>query len=145
MSHLKSINKIPFKELLICGSRVYETQKIIEYKDIEPIVIANGIKPRIWLTVLVENGDSFALVDDSRAKHESVICNVTTSNVEIYVDDHFILKGTRSRTERFHIHHLDLRSLGFSVYGSDESGLYANGVSLNSISARGGRCLIKLG
>ncbi|OTW24809.1 hypothetical protein BA744_14785 [Vibrio parahaemolyticus] len=145
MNNLVPINKIPFKELILCGGRVYGTQKIIEYKEIEPIVIANGIKPRIWLTVMLENGDSFYLVEDSRPNHESVICNVTTSNVEIYIDSHFILKGTRSRQDRFHVHHLDLRTLGYNIYGSDDSGLFANGISLSSISAVGGQCLIKLG
>ncbi len=145
MSHLSIVNKIPFSELLFCGSRVFETQKLIECKGIEPIIIGNGIKPRIWLNVFLENGDTFYLVEDSRPKHESVTCNVTTSNVEIYVDDHFILKGTKSRADRFHIHHLDLRTLGFHVFGSDDSGLFVNGMSFSSISARNCNCLIKLG
>jgi len=144
MSHLKLVNRIPFSEIMFCGSRVYETGKLIECKGIEPLVIANGIKPRIWLTVFLENGDTFFLVDDSKPKHESVKVDISLNSVDITVDGHRILSGRKTKNDSFTVDHLDLRSLGLHVYGDNES-IYVSGMQISSTTTKNCGCLISLG
>ncbi|WP_423807221.1 hypothetical protein OUO06_09430 [Photobacterium damselae] len=143
MSHLSLVNRIPFTEIIFCGSRVYETGKLIQSKGIEPLVISNGIKPRIWLTVFLENGDTFFLVEDSKPKHESVLVNISINSVSIKVDDHIILAGRKTSIDSFCIDHCDLRTLGFNVYG-DNNALYVQGNEMTGMTARGCGCLIGL-
>lgn len=144
MSHLTLINKIPFTEIFFCGNRIYETGKLIVQRGIEPIIIANGIKPRIWLTVFLENGDTFSLVEDSKSKHESITVDMSPSHVIIYNNNDLIFRGMKTSTDSFHVDLLDLRSLGITVFG-DSDALNVNGMRLASSVIKGCGSLVSLG
>ncbi len=144
MKHLSLVNRIPFTEIIFCGNRVYETGKLIQHRGIEPLVISNGIKPRIWLTVFLENGDTFFLVEDSKPKHNSVSVDISINSVSINIDDHLILAGRKTSNDSFCVDHCDLRKLGFNVYG-DNSSLHVQGAQISASTVKNCGCLIELG
>ncbi|MCD9515528.1 hypothetical protein [Photobacterium carnosum] len=136
-------NKIEFKEVIFCGNRIYETGKLIIFKEIEVIVLANGIKPRIWLSVFLENGDNFYIVEDSKPKHDSVNIDLKVNSIVIKFDSEIVFRGRKTSCDKFEVDLCDLRGVGLDVYG-DEHVLMVGGMSLSRSTVKNCGCLISL-
>lgn len=108
--------------LNICSNVLIGAGAIVKIGELEPILIGEGLNfPAIWLKARTNEGDWVSVVERSISLNSQVrVINVLgTCTTEITTDETIILKARQQGAECF-IDQLDLRPLGFNMYGSSQ-------------------------
>ena len=127
------VEYIPFNEIVLCSNRLISVKKLVDDKGFIPILIGEDKKtkrPLIWLNAKTKDG-VIQLIDKSRPLINVIDLNDYSNDNQIDVilnnqgDKHIILQ-IENLDNIPSITKLDLRTLGYNIYG-DENGLQIGG------------------
>ena len=130
----------PFDEIILCGNTLLYVEKIIDDKGFIPLFIGEDKKskrPQIWLNAKTKDG-VIQLLEKNRPLINLIELNEYTNENQIDVilnnagEKHIILQ-IENIGEIPTITKLDLRTIGYNVYG-DENTLHIGGSEMTNNS-----------
>lgn len=127
----------PYSFLNVCSNRLYGGAKIMAVGDAFPILIGSGFKPQIWLRAVrtPHSKELVSLVESSISKHPMVRVEEIGRQIVVKVNGATVLRVEQTGSDQALVTELDLRLLGFNVYGGMNSLVVGgNNFSNNSIS-----------
>lgn len=112
---------IPFGELIICSNHLISVKVPIEFKNNIPLLIGKGDVPLIWLSAPItkEEKDWRKIVIKNKPmdKKITVIPSEAHKSITIKAGDKTIIQVIRHSDEKAEVIMLDLKPLGFNIYG----------------------------
>lgn len=112
---------IPFGELIICSNHLINVKVPIEFKNNIPLLIGKGDVPLIWLSAPItkEGEDWREIVIKNKSMDEkiTVISSEENKLITIKADNYTIIQVIKHSDEKAEVIMLDLRPLGFNIYG----------------------------
>lgn len=119
-----------FKVLKICSNTLNNCNKIFVLKNgEEPLIIKNGDQPLITLKNFTNKSNKFNnIVENSISKNTNIIITQIDNYIKIYIKQTniIIIKIKKNDKDMATIDELDLRPLGFNIYGDNKT-LHAGG------------------
>lgn len=130
---------VPYSLLSVCGNRLYGGALIMAVGGDLPILIGAGFKPQIWLRAVRSPGnkDLVSLVESSISKNPLVTVEEIGRQIVVKVKGATVLRVEQTGDSQALVTEMDLRVLGFNVYGGMNS-LTVGGSSFSSNSLNGG-------
>ncbi len=127
-------NFIPYDKLIICDNELIYCKALIKHKDFYPILIGKGIYPKIWI---YSKYRKYTIIKNVPIVEQS-ISRIRELKLDIDSDKHIIsIKniGSENNTilrmsyfeDLVNIDTIDLRPIGYDIYGTTEKGLTAGG------------------
>jgi hypothetical protein len=134
---------IPYKKLTICSNSLIDGGFLLSMGDILPLVIGKGEKPQIWLQALLnsEKKEFISIVEASISKHPAVSIIDASGMLTIKVQNIKILSISDYNENSAEVDLIDLRPIGFNIYG-DSKKLVIGNSTFSSNSMSGGGVLI---
>lgn len=120
---------IPYQHLTICSNQLIGGGNLIAIGEILPLLVGRGEEnPKVWLqTPNQPNGKSYIpLVTASVATHPNINIVTNDQSLTISIFGTIIIHISQINSESAIIDHLDLRQVGFNIYG-DSNSLVAGG------------------
>jgi hypothetical protein len=136
----------PFSLLNVCGNKLFGGAKILMVGDVFPVLIGRGSKPQIWLRAIESPFDKkfVSLVEASISQHNLVRVEEYSRQIAVKVQGATVLRVEQTGEDQALVSELDLRPLGFNVYGN-VSELHAGGMVFSGSSFSGGGVLVSFG
>ncbi|MDH0571548.1 hypothetical protein N7668_09825 [Pseudomonas fulva] len=115
--------------LEVISNKIVSGAQLFSVGQVLPLLIGKGAKPQIWLSALqAPNTNSFIeLVEASISKHPWVRVEESDGRFLVKLQGATILSIRQIDADQATVDALDMRPLGFSVYG-DASGLHMGNV-----------------
>lgn len=138
---------IPYESLNFCSNLLQNCKFLISIGDRLPILISSGDSPSIWLSMIVDPKKKHYqdLVIASESKHPFIKVNSSKDNeITIYAKGQLILKVIAENRNSASIQQIDLRRVGFNIFG-DENSLSVGGNTFSSNTFRNVETMIGLG
>jgi len=126
---------IPFEELILCSNHLINVKVPIEFENKIPLLIGKGDLPFIWLSAPISKDKKAwkELIVKNKSMDEkiSVIPSPENKLITIKVNKLTIIQVIKQSDNKAEVIFLDLRPIGFNVYGD------ANNLSIvnSSLSA----------
>ncbi|MCF5232423.1 MULTISPECIES: hypothetical protein [unclassified Pseudomonas] len=113
----------PYSLLSVCGNKLYGGALIMAVGGSFPILIGAGFKPQIWLRAVRFPGskDLVSLVESSISKNPLVTVEEIGRQIVVKVKGGTVLRVEQTGDSQALVTEMDLRSLGFNVYGGMNS------------------------
>lgn len=110
---------VPYGTLSLCSNKLLGGTKIIAVKNVLPLLIGKGAKPQIWLQALQspQSKKYILLVDSSISRHPLVRVEEVGRQLIVKINGGTVLKVEQTGDDQAMVTELDLRSIGFNVYG----------------------------
>jgi hypothetical protein len=123
----------PYKKVNFCTNILLGETLLIALGDVLPVLVGSGTKPQIWIQALQSpQGKKFiTLVDASISLHPKVRVEEADGKVRVTVEGKTVLLVEQKSEAELTIHSIDLRPVGFNVYG-DSSGLHSGGITFKN-------------
>jgi len=140
-------NYVPYESLNFCSNSLQNCRFLISIGDKLPILIGSGDSPLIWLSMIVDPNKKHYqdLVVASESRHPFVKVDASKDNeITIYAKGQLILKVVAENRNSASIQQIDLRSVGFTIFG-DENSLSVGGNTFSSNTFRNVETMIGLG
>lgn len=130
-------NYVPYTRLVLCNNELINCRYIIEHKGFHPILIGKGVYPKVWLysqqpvqLCIVENSISkFPIVkvdiDDEKKRLTIRMFNYVGVKDDIILDIQYMDNSAR-------VEILDLRPIGYNIYGDSHQLFAANNLFVNT-------------
>lgn len=136
----------PYEQLTFCSNRLIGGGHLIQIGDKLPLLIGQGEIPQVWLQAPADSsGNQFALlVSASVAAHQAVSVTAEDGVLRIYAGGHLVLQVRPIGVQQAEVELLDLRPIGFNIYG-DKSSLNAGGMQMASNTVGGGGTFLAFG
>lgn len=113
---------IPFGELIICSNHLINVKVLIEFKNNIPLLIGKGDVPLIWLSAPItkEGKDWREIVIKNKPMDEkiTIIHSEANKSITIKDGDKTIIQVIKHSDEKAEVIMLDLKPLGFNIYGN---------------------------
>ena len=128
------------RELNVCSNRIIGGGSIIGIDSFAPLLIGNGQVPAIWLYVRIDKSNWTAVIKESESFHPKVLVtkNVKEREIIIKIENIIVLQARMTSDKICEIETIDLRPIGFNIYGSNNNFQVANssfsGNTFNGIS-----------
>ena len=142
------LSKLPkgyqsYSVLTLCSNRLLNGGAVIAVGDVPPLLIGKGSKPQIWLQALQspQSKKFILLVDASISCHPMVRVEEVGRQIVVKANGVTILKVEQTEEDQAIVYALDLRPLGFNVFG-DTSELFAGGMVFSDSTFAGGGVLV---
>lgn len=115
------------KSLEICSNKLIGGGDLVNIQNFVPIIIGNGIVPKIWLTVKNEN-NIIELVKENVSYNNQIIINSNDNfrEVKIYANNLLLITAKLINDYECVVNHLDLRPIGLNIFGNDKELNVAN-------------------
>lgn len=124
---------IPYKEIEFFSNRASDYTLVIKSGEFSPVLIGKGKCPKIWLAQQDRNNQNKweYLVYSNKSFHPDLMVNSTESETEITGGGICIIKARELSQEKVLIEKLDLRPIGYLIYGE------GNNLTVGSASLSG--------
>jgi hypothetical protein len=135
--------------LEVCSNNLIEFKYILDDNGFIPILIGKGEIPRIWIYAKSKD-KSISIIRDNISNLSNVKINIYSKEKRICVEhmtnskDNAVLINLVFKNELAVITDLDLRPLGYNIYGS-ENALFFGDSSMRGNTFQGSNSLIKIG
>lgn len=133
----------PFDEIILCGNKLLKVKKIIDDKGFIPILIGENKKtrkPQLWLNAKTKDG-VIQLIDKNRPLINLIELNDYSNENQMDVilnnqgEKHIIIQ-IENIGEIPSITKLDLRTIGYNIYGDENTlNIGASQMTNNSFQA----------
>lgn len=139
-------NYTPYQSLSLCSNTIIGGGHLIVVGEVIPLLVGCGETPKVWLQAPTDNtGKSYVpLVVESVAAHPSVTVTSDGSSLSIFAGGTQVLHIKQISKERAVIDLLDLRPIGFNVFGTASS-LQAGGMKFSTSTFSGGGTIFAFG
>jgi len=111
----------PFTELEICSNHFINGKVPIEVAKHIVLLVGKGQQPMIWLSgSMSREGKRFQEVvekNESLNKAVDVVISAEENSTSVRVGDIIMVQATKASEEKAIVSKLDLRPVGFNVYG----------------------------
>lgn len=136
----------PYSILSLCSNKLLNGTKIIAVKDILPLLIGKGAKPQIWLQALQspQSKKYILLVDASISRHPLVRVEEVGRQIIVKINGGTVLRVEQTADDQAIVSELDLRSIGFNVYGG-MSELSVGGMTFIGSTFNAGGAMVGIG
>lgn len=148
---MKDITRLPpeyiaFQELVICGNRFINGTVPIEVETTPVLLIGQGEPPLVWISVPGKQRlKPFALVVNNQSRESKIsVFWKTNSTVIFFKSSITMLYVTKESDEKAIVPTLDLRPIGLSIFGNEDSLTVANTVLENN-TFKNIRAMIRIG
>lgn len=137
---------IPYQNLSLCSNSIVGGGHLIVVGEVVPLLIGSGETPKVWLQAPTDNtGKSYVpLVVESVAAHPTVTVTSDGSSLSIYAGGTQVLHIAQRSRESAVVDILDLRPIGFNVFGTASS-LHAGGMKFSTSTFSGGGTIFAFG
>ena len=136
----------PYSILSLCSNKLLGGTKIVVIKDVLPLLIGKGSKPQIWLQALQspQSKKYILLVDASISRHPLVRVEEVGRQIIVKINGGTVLKVEQTSDDQAIVTELDLRSIGFNVYGG-MSELFVGGMTFSHSTFSGVGAMVSMG
>ncbi|MEZ8305081.1 MULTISPECIES: hypothetical protein [Vibrio] len=136
----------PLKKLMVCSNTITGGGQLLTIKGDFPLLIGKGAYPVVWLKGLVDNqhDDLTYVVEKNKSVNPAIKVKVKNNKITILAGSTIVLSAKATSNDVVNIDQVDLRPIGFSVYG-DRSKLVVGGGTFSNNSMAGGGSLIAFG
>ena len=109
----------PYQTLTLCSNKLIGGTKVVAVGKVLPLLIGKGAKPQIWIQALEfpKSKKYILLVDASISRHPLVRVEELGTQIVVKVNGGVVLRVEQTGDDQAVVAELDLRSLGFNVYG----------------------------
>ncbi|MNH02481.1 hypothetical protein D3C85_1182450 [compost metagenome] len=145
-SHLPKGYK-QYSNLTICSNSIKGGGHILSIGNVLPIIIGKGPKPQVWLQVIASpNKNEFiSIVENSVSKNSAVKVFEENGVLTISAHDNKVMSVRASEDgDSAIVEFLDMRPIGFNVYG-DKNSLNMGNSKFSGNSMSGGGVLFGVG
>ncbi|MBO0592927.1 hypothetical protein I2486_16100 [Cellulophaga sp. E16_2] len=114
---------IPSDSITMCSNLITNYNFLFNINGLVPILIGQGELPRIWIYARTSDGNYGLVVDDSVSKNGLIKVDVFIKEKYVEVIDLFDGRNVILSVyfgDNFNIKVLDLRPLGYNIYGNEE-------------------------
>jgi hypothetical protein len=148
MITLNTVPKVykPYQNLTVCSNLLIGGGYLIAIGKVLPLLVGSGEAPMVWLEAPTdETGNNYVpLVAASVALHPIVRVSRNKDGLTISVGGTPVVHVTQKNTKTALIDLLDLRPIGFNIYGTSTS-LIAGGATMSQNTFSGGGTFLALG
>ena len=132
--------------LKICSNTLTGGGHVLAVGEVLPIIIGRGEKPKIWLQALNDpiKKEFVLIVENSISKHPSVKVTETDNTISITIQQTKILSVKNISDNSAEVDFIDLRPIGFNLYG-DSSSMNVGNSSFTGNSMHGVNVLVGFG
>lgn len=136
----------PYGRLVLCSNLLIGGGHPIQVGEVLPLLVGNGEIPKVWLQAPTDpSGKNFIqLVVASVATHPAIAVSVTGGILSVNAGGKKVLQVRRVGPDEAAVELLDLRPVGFDIYG-DKNGLSAGGMQMSRNTVSGGGSFLALG
>lgn len=136
----------PYQQLNVCSNRVIGGGHLLQAGKALPLLIGKGPIPQVWLQAPTDPlGKAFApLVAASVATHPAVLVSTEGGALVVYVGGKLVLRVRQVNDQQAEIDELDLRPIGFNIFGN-KSSLNAGGMHMSGNTVAGGGTFLAFG
>ncbi len=136
----------PYQQLTLCSNRLIDGGNLIQTGSAFPLLIGKGPTPQIWLQAPTDtSGKSFApLVSASVATHPAMSVSTERGALVVYAGGKLVLRVRQINDEQAEVDELDLRPIGFNIFGN-KSSLNAGGMQMSGNTVAGGGTFLAFG
>jgi hypothetical protein len=129
----------PYQKLTLCSNRLIGGGHIIQAGNSLPLLIGRGPTPQVWLQAPTDSsGKAFALlVSASVATHPAVSVTMEGGALAVFAGGQLILRVRQISDQEAEVDELDLRPIGFTIFG-DKRSLNAGGMHMSGNTVAGG-------
>lgn len=133
-------------ELNVCSNKIIGGGNIIGIDNFAPLLIGDGIIPAVWLYARIDKVNWTAIVKESESFHSQIqiIANKINREVIIKIENTIILSAKMTSDKICTVDSIDLRPIGFNVYGNANNFQIANS-SFNGNTFQGVSFMIGFG
>lgn len=137
---------LPYQQLTLCSNRLIGGGHLIQIGNALPLLIGRGEIPQVWLQAPTDpSGTVFApLVLASVSAHPAASVSVDKGILRVFAGGQLVLQVRQISKEEAEVDALDLRPIGFNIYG-DKASLNAGGMHMSGNSIAGGGTFLALG
>lgn len=137
---------IPYQNLNLCSNTIIGGGHLMVVGEIVPLLVGSGETPKIWLQAPTDNtGKSYVpLVVESVATYPSVTVTSDGASLSIFAGGTQVLHITQLSRDSAVIDIMDLRPIGFNVFGTATS-LQAGGMKFSTSTFSGGGTMFAFG
>jgi hypothetical protein len=135
----------PYDRLTLCSNFVIGGGHLIQVGEVLPLLVGCGEVPQVWLQAPTDRaGKEFVkLVVASVAAHPAVLVNVDGGVLSVSAGGKKVLQVRAVRPDEAVVDILDLRPVGFNIFG-DANGLSVGGVQMSGNTVAGGGTFLAL-
>ena len=121
-------NYKPLDELNICSNKLLGGAKLLGIDDFAPILIGDGIIPSIWIFGKNQSNEWVELIKESVSMHPAIqiINDKNNREIVIGIQNSIVLKGKMTSNKICEVNTIDLRQIGFEIYGKEKEFNIAN-------------------
>ena len=136
----------PYQQLTLCSNHLIGGGHLIQTGNSLPLLIGMGPTPQVWLQAPIEpSGKAFApLVAASVSTHPAVSVSTESGALVIYAGGTLVLRVRQVSPQHAEVDELDLRPIGFNIYGNKTS-LNAGGMHMSGNTVAGGGTFLAFG
>lgn len=136
----------PYQQLTLCSNQLLDGGHLIQTGNYLPLLIGTGATPQVWLQAPSDpTGKVFApLVVASVSSHPAVSVSNEGDALVIYAGGTLLLRVREINAQHAEVDLLDLRPIGFNIYG-DANTLNAGGIQMSGNTVAGGGTFLAIG
>ncbi|AMK78162.1 MULTISPECIES: hypothetical protein [Methylomonas] len=136
----------PYQQLTLCSNHLIGGGYLIQIGGSLPLLIGKGAIPQVWLQAPTDpSGKVFApLVSASVAAHPAVSVSTDDGALLVYAGGQLVLRVRQTNDQEAEVEALDLRPIGFNIYG-DRKSLSAGGMHMSDNTVAGGGTFLAFG
>lgn len=116
---------VPYQRVTICSNTLEGGGFLFEVDGKLPLLIGKGTPPLIWLSAMTPDGSKVVVDASTPASKDIVSTNVFGGSI-VMLHGNVIISARETSANAVEIDQLDMRPLGFSIYG-DQKALYVGG------------------
>jgi hypothetical protein len=136
----------PYSTLKVCSNTVQGGGHLLVVENVLPLLVGVGVQPQVWLQAptSASRRDYVLLVEASVSRHPAVHITSEADGLVVTTAGTVVLKVKQTGPDSAEITDLDLRPVGFNVYGTERE-LNAGGAHFTGNTAIGVGSLIAFG
>ncbi|MCM4153660.1 hypothetical protein DHD05_18870 [Arenibacter sp. N53] len=133
-------NYIPLHELNVCSNKLMGGAKLIGINDFAPILIGDGVIPKIWIFAKIKDNIWIPLIKESKTSHPEIfiINDKINREIGIGIADTIVIKAKMTSDKVCEVNAIDLRPIGIDIHGKENELHIANSnFSNNTVKSSG--------
>lgn len=136
----------PYQQLILCSNHLLGGGNLLQVGKSLPLLIGRGATPQIWLQAPADpSGHMFApLVTASVAVHPAASVSTESGALVVYAGGKLVLRVRQISDQQAEVEEMDLRPIGFSIFGNKNS-LNAGGMHMSGNTVAGGGTFLAFG
>ncbi len=115
------IGYVPFDKMIVCGNTLINSKVPVSVDNQPVFLIGKSEEPLIWLQAQKKKKGSWNfLIEKNVCKDPNIRLLKKANMISVYLVDHLLLYAFKDPDEILIITHIDLRPIGFSIFGDME-------------------------